>query len=60
MIVVDRNIVWNCSVDIFGNKEKDSYFTRYTSVKLSEEILSEINIKREEIKEGLFLLEDES
>ena len=60
MIVIDRNIVWNCAVDIFGNKEKDSYFTRYNSVKLSDEILSEINIKREEVKEGLFLLKDES
>ncbi len=60
MIVIDRNIVWNCSVDIFRNQTNESYFTRYSSVKLSDEILSEINITREEIKEGLFLLEDES
>ncbi len=59
MVVIDRNIVWNCSEDIFCEQEKDSYFTRYMSVKLSDEILGEIDIKQEEIKEGLFLLEDE-
>ncbi len=58
MIVIDRNIVWNCSVDIFRNQTNESYFTRYCSVKLSDEILSEIKDVKEEIKEGLFLLEE--
>jgi superfamily II DNA or RNA helicase len=54
-IIIDRNIVWNCSFDMFGSMKEESFATRDENKKAAEEVISSINGDRGEItKNDLF------
>ena len=55
LIVIDKEIVWNCPSDIFENDSFSDGYLRYESVQLASEALSSVNDK-DEINEGLFAL----
>ena len=55
LIVIDKEIVWNCPSDLFENDEFVDGYLRYESIQLASEALNSVNDK-EEINEGLFAL----
>ena len=55
LIVIDKEIVWNCPSDLFENDESVDGYLRYESIQLASEALNSVNDK-EEINEGLFAI----
>ena len=55
LVVIDKEIVWNCPSDLFENGGSVDGYLRYESVQLASEALNSVNDK-EEINEGLFAL----
>ena len=55
LIVIDKEIVWNCPSDLFENDEFVDGYLRYESIQLASEALNSVNDK-EEINEGLFAI----
>lgn len=55
LIVIDKEIVWNCPSDLFENGGSVDGYLRYESVQLASEALSCVN-EKEEINEGLFAI----
>ena len=55
LIVIDKEIVWNCPSDLFESGNFEDGYLRYESIQLASEALSSVNDK-DEINEGLFAL----
>ena len=55
LIVIDKEIVWNCPSDLFESGNFVDGYLRYESIQLASEALSSVNDK-DEINEGLFML----
>ncbi|MBQ7993214.1 MAG: hypothetical protein IJ252_09295, partial [Solobacterium sp.] len=54
-IIVDRQIVWNCSFDFFGNVAAEDFATRDINFKSAEEVLNTIALNKGEKIEGQLL-----
>ena len=55
LIVIDKEIVWNCPSDLFESSNFEDGYLRYESIQLASEALSCMN-EKDEINEGLFAL----
>lgn len=55
LVVIDKEIVWNCPSNLFENDSFVDGYLRYESIQLASEALSSMDDK-DEINEGLFAL----
>ena len=55
LIVIDKEVVWNCPSDLFESDSFADGYLRYESIQLASEALSCMN-EKDEINEGLFAL----
>lgn len=55
LVVIDKEIVWNCPSNLFENDSFADGYLRYGSIQLANEALNSVNDK-DEINERLFAL----
>lgn len=54
LVLIDKELVWNCSDDLFDSSSNESYYTRHIDSKLCEEIIMSIKEYKQERLDGLF------